>query len=1061
MALVIQSSNRVEILQQKLVAELAEQPLSDVFCAEVIVVPTFAMSRWLNLRFAQQLGIAANIQYPLPASWLWSLAVEVLDAVPEFDPLMNDAMAWKIFARLPAFLNQPLFSELKNYLVDDRDEVKRWQLSLRIASSFDRYQYYRPDMIRDWCHTADDSWQSIIWRSLLDDLECHRVAVLGRLVECLNQSPPPQGLPERVSLFAVSSLPPLFVEVVHAIADHCQVTLYQHSPTDQYWADLKSRKAMSRLRLANSQAAAYHDTGNDLLASWGRQGQVLQDLLLEQGPQISVEIDNYQPPENAGLLQAIQRSIFDISNEPVNVQLDDSLSIQICHSPMRECQVLHNHLLGLLDKNPDLNPEDILVMVPDISQYAAYIEAVFKTDENQTRPNLNCNLSDLTIADHHPLVLIFLQLLKLPSSRFTRSEILSLLEIGEIRKRFEIDDQAFEDILSTLDDSQLRWGIDSEHKSSLGLPATEQNTWQQTRQRIFAGYALGETELWHDIAPLSGIDGSKAENLGKFWALFERLNYWRRQLGQGASTIEWQTRLNRLLDDFFIELDSSENQLQSIRETINDLTLAGDIQLSAALLNQWMHSQLANREVSGRLFSGGITFCGMRPMRSLPFAVICLLGMNDLAFPRRESSLEFDLMAAQWRPGDPLKGDEDRYLMLETLLCARQSLYISYSGRSLKDNSECQPSILVGELVDFIDSRIKIDGCDSVSEAISKQHPMQAFAAQNYLDNADNYDNYWCRIANAMREPSKTDALKNWPVNSVDSDINDDLNIDLQQLRIFLSHPIRYFFNHRLKLRLQQQDNIDDDENFELDALHTWALKQRLASELLVKGEADFNVLQAEGSLPHGEAAAISFDQVQTQLASFLPTLENYRQVEPQPRAFDLQIHDSLRLNGQVSQYYLGKGLMHFSTASLKGKYVIATWLDHLVLCASQQWQPGDSSRLICNDEQWQFERIDAKTAGTQLREYCALYQLGLTRPLSVFPNASFAWAQNEDAEKAAKAALAQWQGVEFQGIPGDRDDEYIQLALRKVAADPLLHPEFEECADLLFNLAIQNVIRL
>ena len=141
-------------------------------------------------------------------------------------------------------------------------------------------------------------------------------------------------------------------------------------------------------------------------------------------------------------------------------------------------------------------------------------------------------------------------------------------------------------------------------------------------------------------------------------------------------------------------------------------------------------------------------------MRSLPFRVICLLGMNDGVFPRRENSVEFDLMAGAWRPGDPSKGDEDRYLMLETLLCTRQALYISYSGRSLKDNSECQPSVLLRELLDFVDGECRQDSnaCQSVSQRLTTQHPMQAFSANNYYPQARSYDSYWCEVANRIRQ---------------------------------------------------------------------------------------------------------------------------------------------------------------------------------------------------------------------------------------------------------------------------------------------------------------------
>ena len=498
MALLIQSSNRVETLQQNLSSQLAREPLADPFAPEIIVVPTFATGRWLNLRFAQQQGIAANIQYPMPAAWLWQLASMVINDVVDIDPLAPALMSWRIFAKLQVLLPQTDFRSLQEYLNDDDSGVKRWQLSSRIAELFDRYQHYRPQMLRNRSEGRADNgrvdngqannWQPILWQSLVKDLAGnHRIEILGQLIDRLNQPKAIPGLGERISLFAISSLPPLFIEVIHALAQHTDITLYQHSPTDQYWADLKTRKSLSRMRLQNPEQANYFETGNELLASWGRQGQVMQDLLLEHGALPVSEIDISQPPGNACLLQSIQQNIFDLEAETITAKPDSSLSVHICHSALRECQVLHDYLLTLLGGNSRLKNEDILVMVPEISRYAPYIEAVFAHDENQARPYLPWNLSDISIADEHPLIQTFLQLLNLPNSRFEYSEILSLLEISEIRKRFAIDEQALDDIHNLLEQSQVRWGIDAEFKIAMDLPPTLENTWQQARQRIFAG----------------------------------------------------------------------------------------------------------------------------------------------------------------------------------------------------------------------------------------------------------------------------------------------------------------------------------------------------------------------------------------------------------------------------------------------------------------------------------------------------------------------------------------------------------------------------------------------
>ncbi|MCD0217722.1 exodeoxyribonuclease V subunit gamma, partial [Enterobacter hormaechei subsp. steigerwaltii] len=71
---------------------------------------------------------------------------------------------------------------------------------------------------------------------------------------------------------------------------------------------------------------------------------------------------------------------------------------------------------------------------------------------------------------------------------------------------------------------------------------------------------------------------------------------------------------------------------------------------------------------------GGITFCSMVPMRSLPFKVICLLGLNDGDFPRNTKAAVFDLIAKHPAKGDRARRDDDRYLFLEALISAREIL---------------------------------------------------------------------------------------------------------------------------------------------------------------------------------------------------------------------------------------------------------------------------------------------------------------------------------------------------------------------------------------------------
>jgi exodeoxyribonuclease V gamma subunit len=1059
MAITIYSSNRVESLQSRLSQQLAGNPLSNPFSPEVIVVPTYAMGRWLNLSIARQQGIAANIQYPQAAEWIWSLASALLHDAPKSDPCSRAALAWWAFNDLPGMLDQDGFASLRRYLEDDRGGIRRWQLSQRIAECFDRYQSYRPDLIKAWSRGEYDYWQARLWRSIVAaDKRPHRVEVIDRIIDRLGDHSRDAELPERISLFALSRLAPCYLEIVHALARRTEVLLFQHNPTDHYWADLVSEKEQARKRLQNPGQDTYFDCGNPLLTSWGKQGQVMQDLLLELGSITADELEDNHPPGEGTLLQSLQSSLFHL--QPPSARLiDDTISVHLCHSPMRECQVLHDYLLTLLDRNTDLRSEDILVMVPEISRYAPYIEAVFQHDSSNRRPNLAWNISDISVSDNHPLVAVFLQLLKLPESRFTRSEILSFLECAELRSCFGIDRQMLDDIVRLVDAARVRWGISADHRRGLGLPATHENTWQQAWERLFAGYAMPDDGQWQGIAPISASDSDGAIAIARFRYLFERLTWWRAKLATATTAADWQNRLHRLIEEFLSPAGSSGDLLQPLRQAISELGLTGSAELGTELVYYWMEGQLATTQQPGRLYSGGITFCGMQPMRNIPFPVICVLGMQDGAFPRRQQGVEFDLMRDSYRAGDPHRGDEDRYLMLETLLCARRYLYFSYCGRSLKDNSECQPSVLLRELLDYIDSGQVTDD-ERPSARITHVHPMQPFSPLNFAAAQPGYDQHWYDTAKLVKAGVGPPSAGGWSQHPLERPRQTAKVIELNQLEQFYQHPIRYFFNSRLGIRIPFEEVSEDEEAFSLRGLQKWAIAGQLAAHYLGGESLERSGFSARGLLPHGSAASSEWYAVLSEYKDLFEGLHEFREMPSESKIIECSLDNERVLSGEVNQFYPGLGLMHYSASkSIKARALISLWLNHLALCASEQLPASQSSRLLTpGSGGFRFGWLDAIEARTLLADYTDLLLQGLGFPLPVFPESSYAWALETEPEVAMNKAMRAWNGSAFaSGIPGECNDAYIRLALHNNTADPLNDTLFQQCALRIYRPAIDR----
>jgi exodeoxyribonuclease V gamma subunit len=1106
-------SNRVEQLLAELARQLVAQPPDSPFAPAIVVTPSPAMARWVNLRLASVCGVAANVRYPLPAGFVWRLAKALLDDLPDTDPLSLEAMAWRIFTELPALLPDPAFARLQGYLNDDPDGRKRWQLARRIADVYDRCQLYRPALMAAWAQGADadadaepaqahiEPWQPPLWRRLVaGQAQSHRVAMLDRLLATLSAQPPADALPQRLALFAVSSLPPVLVQVYQALARHIPVDLYLHTPTDQFWSDLVSQKALARKRLAAPQQAELWEVRNPLLGSWGRQGQALQDLLL-QGDNDPTERDAHVPDWPDTLLGALQRDLFELKPvppTPAPIPPDDSVQVHLCHSPARECQALHDALLAMFEAEPDLRPEDVLVMVPEIGRYAADIEAVFDRHRPQpattaeatapggagaapAAPFIPWNLSDIAVVDEHPLVRVFLRLLALPESRFTQSEVLAYLDVPELAARFDLDANALAQVRDWLAAANLRWGLDGDHKAAFGLPATAENTWAQAEQRLFGGYALGDAAAFAGIAPAAGVEGKAAAALGGFWRCLDRLRTAARALAAPRPAVDWQRDLTRLVADFFGERDDPDGRLQRMRDAIAELAeqaAAVPEPLSLPLVRAWLEERLGadgGERRGGRYFSGGVTFCGMRPMRSLPFQVICVLGLDDEPFPRRERPLEFDPMRHAWRPGDPRRGDEDRYLFLETLLGARRRLYLSCVGRDIRSNAERQPSVLLRELLDHIDQYyVRVNG-GKLSAAITRVHPLQPFSAARFArgdsparaeDDQRSFDADWARIAEAVHTaPAARPGSAAWPEDSLPPPADGAREVTLVQLERFLAHPLRYFVQTRLKVHLAETEPEPDDEVFDLNRLTAWQLRARLLQDHLAERETTAERLSAEGVLPHGAFADLTLEAAARRAAPLKAALADFVGCRPAPLELDLVFDDQAagpgRLTGRVAGLYPA-GLLHWRAGKLRGAHRLGLWLAHLARWAvTVPAADADPPPSVLHAEDGSFvlpEPLPQDQARARLGELLALYRQGLHRPLPIFPNASFAFAaywQRDDPRAQAKAlaeARKAWFGDSFSDVPGEGEDPYIRLMLRGVDADPLESAEFARLALMLYE---------
>ncbi|MDJ0887220.1 MAG: exodeoxyribonuclease V subunit gamma [Desulfobacterales bacterium] len=1080
--LTIHTSNRLEILAEKL-ARTLRRP-GDPLEADIVVVQSRGMERWLSLALARLNGIAANGQFPFPNAFIESVFKHRLGFEAEQNPFERNALTFRILRLLPDLVKQDeAFGDLRLYLAEDTNGVKGLQLAAEIADLLDQYLIFRPRMVLDWekrppSDTGEPlAWQPKLWRRLTaETAEPHRASLWKMLIETpTGTAAPGSGLPEHVSLFGVSYLPPYYLQILQALATEMTVDIYQLTPCQEYWADIASDREMAKMRRGSTSDEGLIDprdlhleSGNRLLASMGGHGREFHTLVGDLDCLVEDHFEDVVPDTR---LRAVQHDLLHLSDrgadrregrEPRhlmdNAERDRSIQIHACHGPMREIEVLRDQLLALLDANPEIEPRDILVMTPDIDTYAPYIQAVFgaPTDE---RLYLPFSIADRCLESASPLVEAFLRLLDLRAARFGRSHVLALIEFEPLRARFGFDAADLAAITEMLDRVGIRWGLDGADKARWDLPADDANTWRQGLDRLVLGYALaGEPDrLFQHLLPDDGVQGSQADLIGRFNDLIETLAQFSRTLDDRLLPGQWHRLLVKALTQFFVRDERFEYDFQTLERLLGDFrrgTVTGGYEdpVDLDVVRAYLTRQLAGERYRGGFIAGGMTFGALLPMRSIPAKIVCLVGLNHDVFPRLDRPRSFDRMALEPRLGDRSRRDDDRYLFLEALLSAHCCLYISYTGFDLHDHSVRPPSVVVSELIDYLQEGFGCSEADLVVE-----HRLQAFSPAYFQPEATrhfSYDRHHARSARKMaasvkERPEATPFL----AHALDRCPDRFLTLTPDDLLEALVHPCRFLLERRLEVYLRASDQPPEDrEAFDLTALEQFREGQWLTSKILagVPLETAHRLQQARGVMPPGETGQAAFRRLAAGVETFTDRIRPFiRSSALAPRRYEISL-DPFRLAGRIETLY-PEGPVIFRYSRANGRALTAAWLQHLVFCqlAAADKQSG-ATVLICRDEVRRFEFLP--DSDILLGRLLDLYYQAAHRPLAIFPKASPVFArtvfENEKpADKALRAARKAWEGHYMS--PGDKDDPYIALGFR--GHDPWA-PEFETLASELFK---------
>jgi exodeoxyribonuclease V gamma subunit len=1111
-------ANHLEDLRRAVVWICRQHPVPPL-ASETFLVQSNGIAQWLKLALAEDpigeadggMGIAAGMDFLFPSRFIWQAYRAVLPAeeVPEQSPFDKSRLVWRLFRLLPTLVQeQDAFSPLRRFLDGSDADTRCYQLAGQIADLFDQYQVFRADWLTSWEAgadtielargevrelTDDQRWQPVLWRALVADVAelsaTSRSRIHTRFMEYgqhLTASDRPPGLPPRIIVFGVSSLPRQALEALSVLSRISQVVLCVHNPCEYFWADIISdrdlltasrRRGREHEKLASlTDPDALHQHANPLLAAWGKQGRDYIRLLDEfdnpddyqnrvTTPDGRIDIfSSHGKDGQARVLHQIQDDIRTLTSQQemlgqarqLSPAEDHSIVFHRTHSPQREVEVLHDQLLAAFSADETLRPRDVIVMVPDVNAYAPHIQAVFGRYSPGASRYIPFTISDQQQRHRQPILIALDTLMSLPEHRFGASEVISLLDVPAVRRRFGIAESDLPLIRQWVEGANIRWGLNAGHRHSFDLPeGLARNTWQAGLRRMLLGYGTGPDDAWQGIEPYGEIGGLQAALAGNLYRFVERLeNLWKK-LAEPYTPEQWLEVIQSMLEQFFDEFTDDElllvNRLRRQAEQWFEDCASGGMDtetLPLSIVREELLEGLEDGGLNQRFLAGKVNFATLMPMRAIPFKQVCLLGMNDGDYPRSRPPVDFDLMAQDSRPGDRSRREDDRYLFLEALLSAREQLYISWVGRSIHDDSERPPSVLVAQLRDHLDAVWSTGTTGSTSAVLTTGHPLQPFSRAYFpADSAGrralfSYDHEWLQ-AHQVYEANDDQPLAYLPP---------AVPLTLAELSGFLKAPVDTFYRRRLQIQfinVQAQDT--DNETFRLNGLQHWALERELIDQAVVKATDDSDLerrlqdrlerMRARGDLGMGSTEQVS----EQQLYSRMPDLyRRYREAlqdwpDPLDPAWNFRrtlsneqgsadVADRLgqlrtRPDGAVCRVVIANSSLLEKNAgarALKYASVLEDWVVHLAGCSIDE---AFHTLVLGKEENRQIllPPVGCDQARALLDTLMSYWIQGQTQPLPVEPSTAYAYLRGlfppkkegsealglEKAEQAFEATLA------------------------------------------------------
>ena len=1071
----VHRSERADALVSML-AQLVAEPLEDPMTPEVVSVPTRGIERWLTQRLSAHLGaregrqdgVCANIDFPFPGSLVSTALARATGNDPRADPWLPERAVWPLMEVVEEHFDEPWLAPLADHIRNagvtgdeaepgTPEEPNRFSIVRHVADLFDRYAVHRPDMLQRWAAGSaqlDEAvWQFELWRLLRQRIGRPSPAEhLQTACRKLREERDLLELPRRLSLFGLTRLPASYLDALDAVASKRDVHLFLLHPSPELWRRLEGQVGPGTRHLPRREDVTASAPRNPLLASWGRDAREMQLVL--GGTETHAEEAMAEVREGAPtLLQRIQddvkadrspAAVSDGDARPLLATDDDSIRVHSCHGRGRQVEVLRDAILHRLAEDPDLEPRDIIVMCPDIEHFAPLIQATFGAHDDEggrddgTR-QLKIRLADRSLRQTNPVMGVLAAVLELATARMTVSQVLDLAGREPVRRRFRFADEDLARLEQWVRESNVRWGFDAAHRQAFELGRIGANTWRSGLDRVLLGVAMAEDgqRLFAETLPLDDVESGDIELAGRLAEFIERLHTAVDALSADRTMREWAFELASMADSLTMTSPGEAWQRAELTALLDRLveeaTTEGEdsaVTLGSYDVRSLLAERLKGKATRANFCTGHMTVCTLVPMRSIPHKVVCLLGLDDGSFPRHIERDGDDITAQDPRVGDRDARSEDRQLLLDALLAARQHLVITYSGHDERSNQPRPPAVPVGELLDVVDHTVRAP-TERARQAVVVQHPLQPFDPRNYLPGKLipvgpwSFDRLHLDGARAALAPDRR--LQPFLAHPLDLEVQ---TVDVDLLDRFLRDPVKVFLRQRLGVSLWDRTHeYEDAIPIDPDALTKWGVAERILRARLDGASWDDceRAETARGELPPAALADPVLDEMKHDVEELVEAGNLLRDVPPSSLDIDVDLPGLPSVVGTVAGVR-GNVVQMVTYRRMQPALRLSAWLRLLALSATYPEVPFET-QTIGRTPKGSTRAVAVATIGpldpepqnrrdlarAHLAVLVGLFGQGMREPLPLFCKTSAAYAADRSFGSGTRRCRP--DGAEGMGV--------------------------------------------